>query len=336
MRILIVDDERMARKRLRTLLAAEADVEIVGEASNGLDAVRAIGELAPDVVFLDVQMPELDGFAVVDRIGVERMPVVVFVTAFDAYALKAFEVHALDYLTKPFDRERFQATLRRAREHVQLRALHRTGGTSPAAAAAAGGLAAIDPELNRRLVALLEEMDRRKQVIGRILVKTGGRALFLRAAEIDWVEAAGNYVRLHIGRDVHTLHEGLSSIEAKLDPQHFLRIHRSTIVNVARIRELQPWFHGDSILILRDGTKLTVSRTYRDALKDRVQKRRVSSDGRRVSGEGLVGERRAGMPDRAPQSSIPTRRCGSLISCRLPVARRPTLVAIATAFPRSP
>jgi two-component system, LytTR family, response regulator len=270
MRILIVDDERMARKRLRTLLAAEPDVEIVGEAGNGRDAVRAIGETAPDVVFLDVQMPELDGFAVVDEIGVERMPVVVFVTAFDAYALKAFEVHALDYLTKPFDRERFQATLRRAREQVQLRALQHAGRGASPAAAAAGGLAAIDPELNRRLVALVEEMARRKQVVGRIMVKTGGRTLFLRAAEIDWVEAAGNYVRLHVGRDAHMLHEGLSSIESKLDPDRFLRIHRSTIVNVERIRELQPWFHGDSILILKDGTKLTVSRTYRDGLTDRV------------------------------------------------------------------
>jgi two-component system, LytTR family, response regulator len=246
MRVLIVDDERMARKRLRTLLAAESDVEIVGESGNGRDAVRAIADGSPDLVFLDVQMPELDGFAVVRAVGVERMPVVVFVTAFDQYALEAFKVHALDYLTKPFDRERFQSTLRRARAHVNLRR--------------------GDASLERRLMTLLEEVERRRQYLDRILVKAGGRVRFVRVDEIDWIEAADNYVRLHVGRESHLLHERLGALGEKLDPARFVRIHRSTIVNVERIKEVQPWFHGDAVAILRDGTKLSVSRSHRAAL----------------------------------------------------------------------
>ena len=257
-RTLIVDDERMARKRLRTLLAADADVSVVGECTNGRDAVSAIAEHQPDLVFLDVQMPELDGFAVVNAVGVQRMPVTVFVTAFDQYALKAFEAHALDYLTKPFDRERFETSLGRAKQQVRLRSRE----TLPVAPS----VVEAEPELNTRLVALLSDLERRQQYADRLLVKTAGRVLFLRVDEIDWMEAAGSYVRLHVGRDGHLLHEGMAALMARLDPARFARIHRSTIVNLDRVRELQPWFHGDYIAILHSGAKLRLSRSFRDAV----------------------------------------------------------------------
>ena len=266
-RTLIVDDERMARKRLRTLLTADADVDVVGECSNGRDAVTAIRERKPDLVFLDVQMPELDGFAVVQTIGAQRMPVTVFVTAFDQYALKAFEAHALDYLTKPFDRERFQTSLGRAKAQVRLRAVART----QAEGASEG--APSDAALRDRLMSLLDGLERQTRYADRLMVKSAGRVVFLRVAEIDWIEAAGSYVRLHIGRDGHLLHEGITSIARRLDPTRFARVHRSTIVNLDRVRELQPWFHGDAIAILRDGTRIQVSRTYRDALGPDSQER---------------------------------------------------------------
>ena len=265
-RTLIVDDERMARKRIRTLLAADADVDVVGECGNGRDAVAAIRERTPDLVFLDVQMPELDGFAVVQAIGAHRMPVTVFVTAFDQYALKAFEAHALDYLTKPFDRDRFQASLGRAKQQVQLRS------ASPAPPDAATTLPPTpaspvrDSQLDDRLAAMLAEFERRQRYTDRLIVKSAGHVVFLRVEEIDWIEAAGSYVRLHVGRDAHLLHEGIAALATRLDPGRFARVHRSTIVNLDRVRELQPWFHGDAVAILRDGTKLQVSRTYRDAL----------------------------------------------------------------------
>lgn len=260
-RTLIVDDERMARKRLRTLLTADADVDVVGECTNGRDAVTAIREREPDLVFLDVQMPELDGFAVVQAIGVQRMPVTVFVTAFDQYALRAFDAHALDYLTKPFDRERFHASLGRAKDQVRLREVAKKQVES-----AAPGSSASDTGLRDRLMSLLDGLARRQQYASRLMVKSAGRVVFLRVDEIDWIEAAGSYVRLHVGRDGHLLHEGITSVASRLDPTRFARVHRSTIVNLDRVRELQPWFHGDAIAILRDGTRIQVSRTYRDAL----------------------------------------------------------------------
>src|SRR5690349_6137695 len=256
-RTLIVDDERMARKRLRTLLTADADVDVIGESSNGRDAVTAIQERSPDLVFLDIQMPELDGFSVVQAVGVEHMPVTVFVTAFDQYALKAFEAHALDYLTKPFDRERFQMSLTRAKQQVSLRTSARN---------ATATTQSTSSDTTERLVSLLSEMRRKQEFAERLMVKSAGRVVFLRVDEIDWIDAAGSYVRLHVGRDAHLLHEGITALMARLDPSRFARVHRSTIVNLDRVRELQPWFHGDAVAILRDGTKLQVSRTYREAL----------------------------------------------------------------------
>jgi two-component system LytT family response regulator len=244
-RALIVDDEPLAREKIVDLLAGDVSVEIIGECADGLSAAAAIKAQAPDLLFLDVQMPELDGFGVLEMLEAARMPVVIFVTAYDQYALRAFEVHALDYLLKPFDRERFGKALERARRQIeQARA-----GT-----------------MNRQLVALLADLQARPKRLERLVIKAGGRVFFLRADEIDWVEAAANYVRLHVGKETHLLRETINGLAERLDPEKFLRIHRSTIINLERIKELQPWFHGDYVVILRDGTQLTSSRSYREEL----------------------------------------------------------------------
>jgi len=245
-RTLIVDDEPLARERVRALLAEETDVEVVGECRDGLEAVEAIRRDTPDLVFLDVQIPEIDGFGVIERVGVDKVPVIVFVTAYDQYALQAFEVHAVDYLLKPFDQDRFQKALARARQSVQLR----HGG-----------------DVNERLVALLEDLKSPQGHLERLVVKSSGRLFFLRAEEIDWIESSGNYVSLHVGPESHLLRETMNGIEAKLDPARFIRIHRTAIVNIDRIRELQPLFHGEYDVVLRTGTTLTLSRGYRDRLQ---------------------------------------------------------------------
>jgi two-component system LytT family response regulator len=244
-RTLIADDEPLARERLRTLLARHNDIEIIGECSNGADAIEAINELHPDLILLDVEMPRMDGFAVLEALDPQKLPAVVFVSAHDQYAVRAFEAHALDYVLKPFNEARVDRALHRVRNQ-----LARAPGARP-----------IDP----RLVSLLEELrDRRRS--DRLVVKTGGRVVFLRTEDIDWVEASGNYVRLHVGSDAHLLRESMKNMERRLDPSTFVRIHRSAIVNVDRIRELEPWFHGEYIVILRDGTRLTSSRVFSDRL----------------------------------------------------------------------
>jgi two-component system LytT family response regulator len=245
-RALIVDDEPLARERIRMLLDQEHDVEIVGECGNGTDALRGIEKLALDLVFLDVQMPELTGFEVLDRLDAARMPVIVFVTAYDQYALKAFEVCALDYLLKPFDRERFGRALGRARAELERR---KSG------------------QVNEQVLKLLAELNQSKQYVEKLIVRAGGRVLFLRTDEVDWIEAAGNYVRLHAGKQDYLYRETMTKLEAQLNPERFARIHRSTIVNVERIKELQPWFRGDYQVVLREGQKLTLSRSYRSRLK---------------------------------------------------------------------
>jgi two-component system, LytTR family, response regulator len=246
-RTFIVDDEPLARQRLRRLLEAEADIEIAGECADGRQAVSAVRRDAPDLLFLDVQMPLLDGFGVLEELGPDATPVVIFVTAHDRYALKAFEVHALDYLLKPFDRERFRRTLDHVR--AQLQRNERV-------------------DVNKRLLALLADVQGARKPLERLVVKSGGRVCFVRTEEIDWIEAAGNYLRLHVGRDVHVLRETMSRLESRLDPRQFPRIHRSTMVNLERIQELQPSFHGDFVVVLHDGTELTLSRGYRDKLQE--------------------------------------------------------------------
>jgi len=249
-RVLIVDDEPLARDGVRLHLELESDFEVAGEAGSGEEAVALIAELAPDLVFLDVQMPGIDGFGVIEAVGVERMPVTIFVTAYDQFALKAFEAHALDYLLKPFDAERFRSAVARAR--AQLRA-HRFG------------------DVEGQLAALLGELRGKREYLERIVVRSGGRILILRIEDIDWLEAASNYVRIHAGGRQYLLRETMSNLEARLDPARFVRIHRSTMVRIDRIRELEPLFQGDYVLILEDGTRLTSSRGYRDRLQAMLQ-----------------------------------------------------------------
>ena len=247
LRVLIVDDEELARQRIRRLLTREEEVEVIGEACDGERAVESIRSLEPDLVFLDVQMPEVDGFAVLERLRPHPPPAVVFVTAHDDYAVRAFEVHAVDYLRKPFDAVRFKEAFSRARRRL-------------------AGAAA--EERARKLDALLAQVEAQPpRSRERLMVRSDGRLYFVRIDDIDWVEAAGNYVKLHVGRDTHLMRETMSGIEKMLDPSRFLRIHRSAIVNLDRVREMQPWFSGEYTVILRDGTQLRLSRVYRDRLE---------------------------------------------------------------------
>ncbi len=247
-RVLIVDDEPLARERLRMLLQDEPGIDVVGEAGDAGSAAEAIASLSPDLVFLDVQMPGATGFDVISAVGADKMPMVIFVTAYDRYALRAFEVHALDYLLKPFDRERFRHALGRAR--------HQLDGRSSG-------------DLERRLLAIVGDLKAHGKT-DRFVVKAGGRVFFVRADEIDWIEAAGNYVKLHVGNETHLFRETMNAVEARLDADMFFRIHRSHIVNIERIRELQPWFNGEYVVFLKNGTRLTLSRGYRERLQERV------------------------------------------------------------------
>ena len=253
-RTLIVDDEPLARERLRKLLEAEPDIQIVGECADGGEAIATANEQRPDLIFLDVQMPEVDGFGVVAGLEEVPLPAVIFVTAYDQFALRAFEVHALDYLLKPFDRERFQKSLERARKLVQQR---QTG------------------DLSQKLSSLITDLKPEKaetKFLDRLAIKLEGRVLFFKIDDIDWIEAADNYVSVHVGSEQHLHRETMSALEGKLPPNRFLRISRSTIVNVERIREMQPMFHGDYVVILKDGTRLSLSRNYRDKLNQLLGK----------------------------------------------------------------
>jgi len=245
-RTLIVDDQLMARELLRRMLKDEPDVEIVGMPASGLEAVKSINSLSPDLVFLDVRMPELDGFGVLAQIDPARMPVIIFVTANDDFALRAFDVHALDYLVKPCTMDRFQTALHRARRQI-----HRNQAR----------------DIQRRLTALLEDLKAQPKLAERLPVKSEGRIIFLRLTDIDWVEAADNYVKLHSGSEAHMLRETMTALESKLPSDRFLRISRSAMVNIEQIKELHPMFHGEYIVILRSGTRLTLTRGYRDKLQ---------------------------------------------------------------------
>ena len=245
-KVLIVDDEPLARDRLRLLLEGDREVEVVGEAGCGQDAVAAIKLLAPDLVFLDVQMPEMDGFEVLAALQTEpRLPIIIFVTAFNQHALRAFEVNALDYLLKPYERERFEQALRRAKDALKQ---------------------AFDSQQQRRIIAMLEQLKGGGGDLEWLSVKIDERVLLLRVGEIDWIEAEGNYVRVHVGQQSYFLRETISGLEEQLDSKTFVRTQRGTIVNVSRIRELHVWTRGDYRIILHDGTELTLSRHYRENL----------------------------------------------------------------------
>lgn len=246
-RTLIVDDEPLARARIRILLAAEPDVEVVGECATGLEAIEAIEEQQPDLVFLDVQMPQVDGFAVVEAIGSARMPMTIFVTAYDQFAIRAFDAQALDYLLKPYLEERFRTALERAR---------RTFGARSAQQA-----------VRQEIAALVSSLARRERP-ERLIVRSGPRIGFVEVSEIDWVQSEGNYLRLHTGKTSHLVRETLAGLEIQLDPKQFVRIHRSTIVNVRAVKQLESLFQGEYAIVLHDGTKLTSSKTYRGRLED--------------------------------------------------------------------
>jgi two-component system LytT family response regulator len=248
-RVLVVDDEPLARGMVREMLDSDPEAEIVGECSNGREAISAIKSLAPDLIFLDVQMPGLGGFDVLDAFQNQQLPRIIFVTAYDQYAVRAFDVHALDYLLKPFDRERFMTAWERAKIHIDKDQSDRR---------------------DQRLMALLEELKAGPTFIERLVVKTAGRVFFLDVADIDCIEAEGNYVRVHNGPKSYLLRETISGLEAQLDPKKFLRIHRSAIVRLDKIKELQPWFHGEYHVILESGKQLTLSRNYRANLQEAV------------------------------------------------------------------
>jgi len=245
-KVLIADDEPLARRSLRKFLKPFPEFEVAAECGDGEETVTAIRTRRPDLVFLDIQMPEMDGFEVIRSIGVENMPLTVFVTAYDRYALQAFDAQALDYLLKPFAEPRFRATLLRARRSLEL------------------GTAQIP---NPKLAQLLEQLSRQKEYLERIPVPHRGRFLFLKTRDLDWIEAEGNYLRLHCNGASHLLRGNMNEMEARLDPAKFMRIHRSTIVNLERVKEVQLWFKGSHLVVMNNGEQLRLSRYQKDKLR---------------------------------------------------------------------
>ncbi len=248
-RVAIIDDEPLGRQKIRRLLKGEEGFDVIGEYDGGEHTVPEIRRLNPDLIFLDIQMPTQDGFALLRRLDPESMPRVIFVTAYDQYALRAFEIHAADYLLKPFDRNRFQQALERVKESI-----HTVRSKS----------------VDQQLLQLLEDLKSEKKFPDRIAVKSGGYVHFVRTNDLQYVEAAGNYVRLHVSAKSYLLRETMNDIQAKLNPRQFVRIHRSTLVNVDAVKELQPWFGGSSVVILTDGTRLNMSRAFRSDLSSTI------------------------------------------------------------------
>jgi len=246
-RALIVDDEPLAREWVRSAVAEDPELEVLGECGDGFEAAEAIRRLKPDLVFLDVQMPGLDGFGVLEALSPEEIPAVVFVTAFDQYAVRAFEAQAVDYLMKPFSKERVEEAVRRVRELVKGRSIE---------------------DFRESIARIVEKIRRDRSFPEWVLLKADGKNVFVKVRDIDWIESSRNNVRIHVGTTIYLLHETTSAIASRLDPKKFLRIHRSAIVNIERIKELHPWFNGDYAVILRDGTQLTLASSYRDRLKE--------------------------------------------------------------------
>lgn len=236
---LIVDDERLSRQRLRRLLAFEPECELIGECASGAEAVSLLEHETPDLVFLDVQMPEMDGFEVARALA-ETQPLIIFTSAYDEYALRAFEVQAFDYLLKPFDRKRFRESIQRARVRLTQ---ERAG---------------------------VPERRQPSKTPDRFAIRNNGRVVFLKVSDIDWIEASDNYVCLHVGKETHVVRETMSELERRLDPAQFIRVHRSAIVNLDRVKELQPWFRGDYRVVLNDGTELTLTKTHREWLESQL------------------------------------------------------------------
>jgi two-component system LytT family response regulator len=255
LRVLICDDEPPARARVRAMLVGHADCDVIGEAGDGATAVNIMVREHPDIVFLDIKMPELDGFEVIDALRAQdgAEPAIVFVTAYDKFALKAFEVGALDYLLKPFDQERFDRALRTASDRVAIRRMRAAEGTPDTADAP--------------VETFLRSMASPRVFPVRFLVRRGRQMQFVRAETIDWLDAQGNYVRLHIGGRSHLLRDTMTGMEAKLDPNEFVRVHRSAIVNIDRIAQIEPHLHGEFVLVMRDNTRLTTSAAHSEKLR---------------------------------------------------------------------
>lgn len=247
--ILIVDDEPLARKAIKTSLSDFSNVRISAECANGVEAVEEIINRKPDLIFLDIQMPEMDGFDVIQTVGIDHMPYVIFVTAYDQYAIKAFEKHAFDYLLKPYTPERFHDAVSRVLDFIVQK---------------------NDRNSAQRLIHLMQEMQPNPRYVSRLAIRSTARVYFLNVAEIDWIESAGNYIDIHSGNDTHLLRETMSNIETKLDPEKFLRIHRSAIVNIDRIQEIQPDGY-DFIVVLKTGKILGMSRKYREKMNDIIK-----------------------------------------------------------------
>ena len=243
--VLVVDDEAPARRKLKRFLSDDPEIMNIQEATNGEEAVARLVGGSFDLVFLDVQMPALDGFGVIEALEGYPLPAIIFVTAHDEHAIRAFDVRALDYLLKPYDQERFDVALERAKEHAR--------------AGRAADLSAVVQDL-------VKEIKGGSTYLDRIMVKSSGRIFFVKVSEVSWIEAAGNYVKLHVGAGEHLLRETLEATLRKLDPSNFARVHRSHAVNLDRIREFYHWSHGDYMIVLKDGTELRLSRRYRDNL----------------------------------------------------------------------
>jgi two-component system LytT family response regulator len=250
-RVLVADDEPLARRGVRQMLAPHADVRVVGESRNGAETLRALDALKPDLLFLDVQMPEMDGFAVLRARRADRMPAVIFVTAHDEFAVQAFEAHAIDYLVKPLNAQRFDAALQRVRERLRLEAA---------------------ADLAQRLAALLaaEEQQWERKGIERLVVSTPSSDVVIPVKDVDWISADDYYVQVHIGSQSYLLRDSLNSLETRLDPTRFMRVHRSAIVQIDRVRAVRPTSRGDEA-ILRDGSRVPVSRRRRAVLDDRLR-----------------------------------------------------------------
>lgn len=243
-RAIIIDDEPLAREKVQLFASSEPDIEIVDVCVNGHVAIASYQKFKPDLLFLDIQMPEMTGFDVLANLQANPLPGIIFITAYDEFALRAFEFHALDYLLKPYDRERFQKAVSHARESLK--------STSNSEIA------------TEQIKTLLNSLKQSSQKLDRLIVKTNGRIIFLRMEEIDWMEAAGNYVKLHVGNESHLVRETMNHLEGQLNPQKFIRIHRSTIINIDKIKELQPYFNGEYTVILQNNTQLILSRGYRE------------------------------------------------------------------------